>query len=95
MLVENIELDWPIRKARPGTKSKTLQLLAQLGIVSVLDLLAHLPRSYENRTRITSIADACEGERQTFEGYIDRMANSHQWVNGRSRSAQIAPAISG
>ena len=90
MLVENIELDWPIRKARPGTKSKTLELLANLGIVSVLDLLAHLPRSYENRTHITSIADACEGERQTFEGYIDRMSNSHQWVNGKSRPAQIA-----
>ena len=89
MLVENIELDWPIRKARPGTKSKTLQLLAKLGIVSVLDLLAHLPRSYENRTHITSIADACEGERQTFEGYIYRMSNSHQRVNGKLRPAQI------
>ena len=89
MLVEKIELDWPIRKARPGTKSKTLELLAKLGIVSVLDLLAHLPRSYENRTHITSIADACEGERQTFEGYIYRMSNSHQRVNGKLRPAQI------
>src|SRR5690348_11170893 len=47
------------------------QALAKLGIVRVQDLWFHLPRQYEDRTRITAIRDLRIGEAAQVEGVIE------------------------
>ncbi len=45
-------------------------LLKQLGLETIQDLLFHLPHRYEDRTRITPIADLQEGNISLIEGEI-------------------------
>ncbi|SVD65472.1 uncharacterized protein METZ01_LOCUS418326, partial [marine metagenome] len=56
--------------------------LEQLSIHNLQDLLLHLPLRYENRTRITAIADAQPGDHLVLKGQIV----STQIQFGRRRS---------
>ena len=53
-----------------GVGAKTAELLAKLGIVSVQDLLFHLPLRYEDRTRICPIADAWPAQQVSVQGVV-------------------------
>ena len=46
----------------PGIGPARAKALAKLGLVTAGDLLRRYPRAYEDRTRLTAIADAPEGE---------------------------------
>ncbi len=66
-----MRLDDPIENL-PGIGPKSSALLANLGITVVRDLLFHFPRSYEDRRRITPIAEAAaiKGETVTIQGRV-------------------------
>ena len=53
-----------------GVGAKTAQLLEKLGIVSVQDLLFHLPLRYEDRTRICPIVDAWPLQHVSVQGEV-------------------------
>ncbi|MCW8834008.1 MAG: ATP-dependent DNA helicase RecG [Colwellia sp.] len=55
--------------------------LAKLGLVSVQDLLFHLPLRYEDRTRITTIRDCLPGTHTNIIGEI----TSNQITHGKRR----------
>ncbi|HOE66451.1 MAG TPA: ATP-dependent DNA helicase RecG [Candidatus Hydrogenedentes bacterium] len=59
----------------PGIGPKRAELLANLGVATVRDLVLWLPRTYEDRRRITPIRDAKEGDAITIEAEV---------VNGRA-----------
>ena len=65
-----------------GVGPKLAEKLADCGIYKVQDLLFHLPLRYQDRTRITPIAAAREGEDVVIEGEV-RVADI---VFGRRRS---------
>ena len=44
-----------------GIGPKKAALLGEMGIVTLQDMLAHYPHSYEDRSRITPVAEAPEG----------------------------------
>ena len=54
----------------PGVGPALRDKLARLGIARLQDLWFHLPRSYEDRTRITPIAELQPGQRVLVEGRI-------------------------
>ncbi|HQM99532.1 MAG TPA: ATP-dependent DNA helicase RecG [Candidatus Hydrogenedentes bacterium] len=56
----------PVQKL-PGIGDKRAALLAQLGIVTVKDLLFHIPREYQDRSRIGKVSEARAGERIMIE----------------------------
>ncbi|MBQ0125764.1 MAG: hypothetical protein KBS59_05505 [Clostridiales bacterium] len=45
-----------------GIGEKKSEALARIGIYTLRDLCYHFPRAYENRGKITTVADACDGE---------------------------------
>ena len=53
-----------------GVGPRTLESLSHLHIHSVIDLLFHLPIRYEDRTRITPIANLRVGDRVMIQGNI-------------------------
>ena len=53
-----------------GIGPKRAELLANLGIVSVRDLLFHFPRDYQDRRHITPIAEAVDGATITVEAEV-------------------------
>ncbi|VAW41715.1 ATP-dependent DNA helicase RecG [hydrothermal vent metagenome] len=55
-----------------GIGEKTAQKLALLGIEQVNDLLFHLPLRYQDKTRITYIADLSFGQTALIEGKVQR-----------------------
>ncbi|WP_227679570.1 ATP-dependent DNA helicase RecG [Psychrobacter sp. Pi2-51] len=62
-------LDMPVT-ALAGVGSKVAEQLAQLGIVRIFDLLLHLPRDYEDRSRLVSIADVGHGQAVLITGRV-------------------------
>ena len=62
-------LDMPVT-ALAGVGSKVAEQLAQLGIVRIFDLLLHLPRDYEDRSRLVSIADVGHGQAALITGRV-------------------------
>ena len=68
---KHLDLDCPLTKARLGKHVIKLEQLQRLGIITVRDLLTYWPATYEDRTHITSVHDAQEGEQKTFVGYIE------------------------
>ena len=62
-------LDMPVT-ALAGVGSKVAEQLAQLGIVRIFDLLLHLPRDYEDRSRLVSIADVAHGQAALITGRV-------------------------
>lgn len=65
-----------------GVGPKLAQRLQRLGIDSIQDLLFHLPSSYQDRTRITTIRSLAPGMEAQLEGTIV----SSQVIMGRRRS---------
>lgn len=62
-------LDMPVT-ALAGVGPKVAEQLAQLGIVRIFDLLLHLPRDYEDRSRLVSIADVAHGQAALITGRV-------------------------
>ncbi|MBP3946738.1 ATP-dependent DNA helicase RecG [Psychrobacter sp. K31L] len=56
--------------ALAGVGSKVAEQLAQLGIIRIFDLLLHLPRDYEDRSRLVSIADVGHGQAALITGRV-------------------------
>ncbi len=53
-----------------GIGKKTAEKLASLGIEQVIDLLFHLPLRYQDKTKITDIADLSYGQTALIEGQV-------------------------
>ncbi|MEN6671077.1 ATP-dependent DNA helicase RecG [Psychrobacter sp. B38] len=62
-------LDMPVT-ALAGVGSKVAEQLAQLNIKRVFDLLLHLPRDYEDRSRSLSIAEVGHGQSALITGRV-------------------------
>lgn len=56
--------------ALKGIGPKKAQQLKKLGISKIFDLLTHYPRNYEDRSRMTPIAELRPGEKETIAGLI-------------------------
>jgi ATP-dependent DNA helicase RecG len=62
-------LDMPV-SALAGVGVKVAEQLAQLNIKRIFDLLLHLPRDYEDRSRLVSISDVEHGQSALITGHI-------------------------
>ncbi|MBH0007173.1 ATP-dependent DNA helicase RecG [Psychrobacter sp. SWN149] len=62
-------LDMPVT-ALAGVGAKVAEQLAQLNIKRIFDLLLHLPRDYEDRSRLVSIAEAEHGQSALITGRV-------------------------
>lgn len=58
-----------------GVGSKIEGQLEQLGIARLFDLLLHLPRDYEDRSRLISINDLQDGQSALVEGQVTYVDN--------------------
>ncbi len=67
-------LDAPL-DSLPGIGPKRAELLEALGLRSIRDLLFHLPRDYQDRTRIMPIAEVNEGDAVTVLAEVVRARN--------------------
>lgn len=65
--------------ALPGVGPALAETLAKLGLERVQDLWFHLPLRYEDRTRVTPIADLRPGERAQVEGVIDAVERGFRY----------------
>ncbi|WP_410473158.1 ATP-dependent DNA helicase RecG [Faucicola mancuniensis] len=61
--------------ALSGVGTKIAEQLAQLNIERVFDLLMHLPRDYEDRSRLINLADVTHGQSVLVQGQIMRVEN--------------------
>lgn len=61
--------------ALSGVGSKIAEQLAQLGIERVFDLLLHLPRDYEDRSRLVAMSDVMDGQSALLQGQVVRVDN--------------------
>ncbi|MCF6318653.1 MAG: ATP-dependent DNA helicase RecG [Proteobacteria bacterium] len=63
-----------------GIGIKTAEKLATLGIDQVIDLLFHLPLRYQDKTKVTDIADLSFGQTALIEGQIvkSHLTNSYK-----------------
>lgn len=68
-----------------GVGASLAQRLAKLGIVSLQDLLFHLPHRYEDRTRVRPIGSLNVGDTAVVEGQVLVC----EMVMGRRRSLQV------
>ena len=53
--------------------SKIAEQLDQLGIERVFDLLLHLPRDYEDRSRLVNVCDVVDGQSALLQGTVVRV----------------------
>ncbi len=67
-------LDMPV-SALAGVGSKVAEQLAQLGVVRIFDLLLHLPRDYEDRSRQVAISDIAHGQAALITGRVVHIDN--------------------
>lgn len=70
----NVRLDTEVRFLK-GVGDKMAQVLAKLDLHTLLDLLYHLPRRYEDRSHFRKIAHARPGEAATFAGRLITVDN--------------------
>jgi ATP-dependent DNA helicase RecG len=63
----------------PGVGPALAETLSRLGLERVQDLWFHLPLRYEDRTRVTPIADLRAGERAQVEGVIDAVERGFRY----------------
>jgi ATP-dependent DNA helicase RecG len=68
-----------------GVGARSAEKLARLGIVSLQDLLFHLPLRYQDRTRIQPIGSLQRGDQVVIEGEIDLAEIKY----GRRRSLMV------
>lgn len=73
-------LDMPVT-ALAGVGPKVAEQLAQLGIVRIFDLLLHLPRDYEDRSRVVSIAEVGHGQAALITGRIVHVDNQRSGMS--------------
>ena len=62
-------LDLPVT-ALAGVGPKVAEQLTQLGITRIFDLLLHLPRDYEDRSRLVSIGEVAHGQAALITGRV-------------------------
>lgn len=67
-------LDMPVT-ALAGVGVKVAEQLAQLGIERIFDLLLHLPRDYEDRSRVVAIGDVAHGQSALIIGRVVHVDN--------------------
>ncbi len=67
-------IDMPVT-ALAGVGPKVAEQLAQLGIVRIFDLLLHLPRDYEDRSRLVAIGDVAHGQAALITGRVVHVDN--------------------
>ena len=67
-------LDMPV-SALAGVGPKVADQLAQLGIARIFDLLLHLPRDYEDRSRQVAISDVSHGQAALITGRVVHIDN--------------------
>ena len=65
--------------ALPGVGPALVASLARLGLERVQDLWFHLPLRYEDKTRITAIADLHVGERAQVEGVVEAVERGFRY----------------
>ena len=75
--------------ALAGVGTKIAEQLAQLGIERVFDLLLHLPRDYEDRSRLVNMRDVVDGQSALVQGQVVRVDNKR---TGMSVTLQDATA---
>jgi len=63
----------------PGVGPALAASLARLGLERVQDLWFHLPLRYEDKTRITAIADLRVGERAQVEGVVEAVERGFRY----------------
>ena len=71
---ETSALDMPV-SALPGVGPKVADQLAQLAIVRIFDLLLHLPRGYEDRSRLVSISEVAHAQAALIQGRVVHVDN--------------------
>lgn len=67
-------LDMPV-SALAGVGTKVAEQLTQLGVSRIFDLLLHLPRDYEDRSRQVAIADIAHGQSALITGQVMHIDN--------------------
>ena len=65
--------------ALPGVGPALVASLARLGLERVQDLWFHLPLRYEDKTRVTAIADLRTGERAQVEGVVEAVERGFRY----------------
>jgi ATP-dependent DNA helicase RecG len=65
--------------ALPGVGPALVAALARLGLERVQDLWFHLPLRYEDKTRVTAIADLRVGERAQIEGVVEAVERGFRY----------------
>lgn len=66
---KKLELDTNIQYLK-GVGPKMAELLSKIGIFCVRDLMEYYPRNYEDRTKLTDIANFVQGEATLFKGCV-------------------------
>jgi ATP-dependent DNA helicase RecG len=84
--VEHIELS-SLVVCLDGIGPSYVERLGNLGIVTVQDLVYHLPRDYDDRREIAAIGSASEGDRVTVSGTV--CASRMIRLRGRANMAVI------
>jgi len=67
-------VDLPVQ-VLAGVGSKIEGQLEQLGVSRLFDLLLHLPRDYEDRSRLVNISDLQDGQSALLEGQVTYVDN--------------------
>ncbi|HWU75631.1 MAG TPA: ATP-dependent DNA helicase RecG [Rhodanobacter sp.] len=63
----------------PGVGPALAEVLARLGLERVQDLWFHLPLRYEDKTRVTAMADLRVGERAQVEGVVEAVERGFRY----------------
>lgn len=67
--------------ALAGVGTKIAEQLSQLGIERIFDLLLHLPRDYEDRSRLVNMSDVANGQSVLLQGKISRVENKRTGIS--------------
>ncbi len=78
-----------------GIGPKKAALLKEIGIETLEDMLAHYPHSYEDRSRITEIADAQEGAQCYICGTIIKITKNFAYGRNKRMMRLLAADDSG
>src|SRR2546425_5354166 len=89
-------LDAPAQYVK-GVGPARAEQLARLGLHTVEDLLYHVPRRYEDRSHLASIASLVPGQRQATQGAVlalsEKRHGTYQFVAALSDETGVLPAI--
>lgn len=71
-----------------GVGPAKVQLLNKLGIFTLEDLITYFPREHEDRSKITNISDAVDGQEILIEAIVVSRMTSIK-INGRKDYAKV------